>query len=127
MQARLLSQTNRPRLSLVVSRLPRLIGVESLHLLKLLQRFGSRVLLIDEPAQRPRPCARRSTMRADASEAARTKCTYMATTTQPSSVASSSTVAASIRKPPVIKKTNYTHHEIETLRSAIGELPTVRP
>ena len=170
MQARLLSQTNRPSLSLVVSRLPRLIGVESLHLLKLLQRVGSKVLLIDEPAQRPRPCARQSTMRADASEAVRAKCIYTATTLQPSSAASSSTVAANIRMASAIKKTirkgrhrirsqhhftasathsraswrtpecrsksghasaemnaHYTRHEIETLRSAIGKLSTVRP
>ena len=49
--------------------------------------------------------------------------TFTATTLQPSSAASSSTVAASIHKSPAIKKTRYTHREIETLRSAIGKLP----
>ena len=43
-------------------------------------------------------------MRADASEAAQAKCTYMATTLRPSSAALSSTVAASIREATVIKK-----------------------
>ena len=41
-------------------------------------------------------------MRRDASEAARAKCMYMATTTQPSSAASSLMVAGNILWPPVI-------------------------
>ncbi len=43
-------------------------------------------------------------MRAIASEAARAKCTYLATTLQPSSAGSPSTVAANIRKATAIKR-----------------------
>jgi hypothetical protein len=48
-----------------------------------------------------RPCWCEHTVRADASEATRAKC--MSLTTQPSSAASSSTVAANILKAPAIK------------------------
>src|SRR4030095_15582665 len=63
-----------------------------------------RLQVLSQRLQRPMQSARRSTMRANASEAARAKCMSMATTLQPSNAASSLTVSASRLRSPVIKK-----------------------